>query len=56
MPEGNVGKFTSPFSSDTDSIKCGHDDVTQPLPQLETFVRNNNSLLQKNVDNELSDI
>jgi hypothetical protein len=28
MPEGNVGKFTSPFSSDTDSIKCSHKDVT----------------------------
>jgi hypothetical protein len=38
MPESNVGKFTSPFSSDTDSIKCGHDDVAQSLPQFETFV------------------
>ena len=38
MPEGNVGKFTSPFSSDTDSIKCSHKDVTQSLPQFETFV------------------
>jgi hypothetical protein len=28
MPESNVGKFTSPFSSDTDSIKCSHKDVT----------------------------
>jgi hypothetical protein len=38
MIEGYVGKFTSPFSSDTDSIKCGHEDVTQFLPQFETFV------------------
>ena len=37
MPEGNVGKFTSPFSSYTDSIKCGQEDVSQPFPAFKTF-------------------
>ena len=38
MPESYVGKLASPFSSDADSIKCGHDDVTESLPAFKAFV------------------
>lgn len=36
--ESKSGKLTAPVHGNEDTAQCGHDDVTQVLPQIEAFV------------------